>query len=126
MLFGAYMVRVLPPWFENLKKRQAKSPKIYLRDSGLLHRLPQTPTLADLQGPPKIGASWEGFALEHVIHALATRGCLLLATHSGAKLDLMITVKGKRYGFDFNYAAALEKVALWPLPSKIRDWSIRG
>ncbi len=106
ILSGAYMVRVLPPWFENLKKRQVKAPKIYIRDSGLLHSLLQIPTMEDLQGHPKIGASWEGFALEHVIRAFQTRDAYFWATHAGAELDLMVTISGKRYGFEFKYADA--------------------
>ena len=103
ILSGAYMVRVLPPWFENLKKRQVKAPKIYIRDSGLFHSLLQISTLADLQGNPKIGASWEGFALEHVIHCFRTRDVYFWATHAGAELDLMVTIAGKRYGFECKY-----------------------
>ena len=106
ILSGAYMVRVLPPWFENLKKRQVKAPKIYIRDSGLFHSLLQVSTRADLQGHPKIGASWEGFALEHVIHVFRARDAYFWATHSGAELDLMVTVAGKRYGFEFKYTDA--------------------
>ena len=106
ILSGAYMVRVLPPWFENLKKRQVKAPKIYIRDSGLFHSLLQVSTLADLQGHPKIGASWEGFALEHVIHVFRTRDAYFWATHAGAELDLMLTIAGKRHGFEFKYTDA--------------------
>ena len=106
ILAGAYVVRVLPPWFENLKKRQVKAPKIYIRDTGLFHSLLQVSTLAELQGHPKIGASWEGFALEHVLHALRTRGAYFWATHAGAELDLMVTVNGRRNGFEFKYADA--------------------
>ena len=106
ILSGAYMVRVLPPWFENLKKRQVKAPKIYIRDSGLFHRLLQVSTLADLQGHPKIGASWEGFALEHLIHVFRTRDAYFWATHAGAELDLMVTIAGKRHGFEFKYTDA--------------------
>ena len=106
ILAGAYMIRVLPPWFENLKKRQVKAPKIYIRDSGLFHSLLQVSTLADLQGHPKIGASWEGFALEHVIHVFRTRDAYFWATHAGAELDLMVMVRGKRYGFEFKYTDA--------------------
>jgi len=100
------MIRVLPPWFENLKKRQVKAPKIYIRDSGLLHSLLRISTLADLQGHPKVGASWEGFALEHVLTVFRTRDAYFWATHAGAELDLMLTVAGKRYGFEFKYADA--------------------
>jgi predicted AAA+ superfamily ATPase len=106
ILTGAYMVRVLPPWFENLKKRQVKAPKIYIRDSGLFHSLLQVSTLSDLQGHPKIGSSWEGFALEHVIHAFRTRDAYFWATHTGAELDLMVTIAGKRHGFEFKYKDA--------------------
>lgn len=106
ILAGAYMIRVLPPWFENLKKRQVKAPKIYIRDTGLLHSLLQISTRADLQGHPKIGASWEGFALEQIISVLQTRDAYFWATHAGAELDCMITLKGKRHGFEFKYADA--------------------
>jgi predicted AAA+ superfamily ATPase len=106
ILAGAYMIRVLPPWFENVRKRQVKAPKIYIRDSGILHALLQLPALHDLHGHPKLGASWEGFALEHVIGALKTRDAYFWATHSGAELDLLTLIKGKRYGFEFKYADA--------------------
>ena len=106
ILAGAYMVRVLPPWFENLSKRQVKAPKIYIRDSGILHSLLQSYTLANLQGHPKVGASWEGFALEHVIGSFRTRDAYFWATHAGAELDLLVLAAGKRYGFEFKYADA--------------------
>lgn len=106
ILSGAFMVRVLPPWFENLKKRQVKSPKIYIRDSGICHSLLQIPTHEALVGHPKIGASWEGFALEHVVDVFRTRDAYYWATHAGAELDLMILMEGKRYGFEFKYADA--------------------
>jgi predicted AAA+ superfamily ATPase len=106
ILSGAYMVRVLPPWFENLKKRQVKAPKIYIRDSGLFHSLLQVSNLADLQGHPKIGASWEGLALEHIIRVFRTRDVYFWATHAGAELDLMVTVAGKRHGFECKYTDA--------------------
>ena len=106
ILAGAYMVRVLPPWFENISKRQVKAPKIYIRDSGILHALLQLRTLANLQGHPKLGASWEGFALEQVIGTLKTRDAYFWATHAGAELDLLVMAEGKRYGFEFKYADA--------------------
>jgi len=106
ILAGAYMVRVLPPWFENLSKRQVKAPKIYIRDSGILHSLLQSHTLASLQGHPKIGASWEGFAIERVIGFFRTRDAYFWATHAGAELDLLVLVEGRRYGFEFKYADA--------------------
>ena len=106
ILAGAYMIRVLPPWFENLRKRQVKAPKIYLRDSGLLHALLQLTTVVDLQSHPKLGASWEGFALEQVIAALGNRDAYCWATHGGAELDLLVRIAGKHYGFEFKYADA--------------------
>jgi hypothetical protein len=106
ILAGAYMIRVLPPWFENLRKRQVKAPKIYLRDSGLLHALLQLTTVVDLQSHPKLGASWEGFALEQVIGAVGNRDAYFWATHGGAELDLLVRIAGKHYGFEFKYADA--------------------
>lgn len=106
ILAGAYMVRVLPPWFENIAKRQIKSPKIYIRDSGILHGLLQLGALSEVQSHPKLGASWEGFAIEQTIRLLDTRDAYFWATHSGAELDLVVHVDGKRYGFEIKYADA--------------------
>jgi hypothetical protein len=106
ILSGTYMVRVLPPWFENIRKRQVKSPKVFIRDSGLLHALLQLQSIEHLQGHPKIGASWEGFALELVLNAVDTRDAYFWATHSGAELDLMVMTAGARYGFEFKYSDA--------------------
>ena len=106
ILAGAYMVRILPPWFENLKKRQLKSPKIYVRDTGLLHSLLELESRSDLLGHPKLGASWEGFAIEQILTILDTRSAYFWATHGGAELDLMVTVRGKRYGFEFKHSDA--------------------
>lgn len=106
ILAGAYMVRVLPPWFQNLSKRQVRSPKLFVRDSGLLHALLQLTDLADVQSHPKLGASWEGFALEQVIQLLGTRDAYFWASHAGAELDLLVLLRGKRYGFEFKYADA--------------------
>jgi len=100
------MIRVLPPWFENVRKRQVKASKIYLRDSGLLHALLQLTTVADLQSHPQLGASWERFALEQVIGAIGSRDIYFWATHGGAELDLMVRMAGKHYGFEFKYADA--------------------
>jgi predicted AAA+ superfamily ATPase len=106
ILAGSYMVRVLPPWFENIRKRQVKAPKIYIRDSGIMHTLLQISFLADLQGHPKLGSSWEGFCLENLISVLGTRNTYFWATHAGAELDLLVMAAGKRYGFEFKYADA--------------------
>jgi len=106
ILAGAYMVRVLPPWHENLKKRQVRSPKIYIRDSGILHSLLQLRTRDEMLGHPKLGASWEGFAIEQILGRLSTREAYFWAAHSGAELDLMVTVGGRRHGFEIKYSDA--------------------
>lgn len=106
ILSGAYTVRVLPPWFENLKKRQVKAPKIYIRDSGILHSLLQLPALQDVFGHPKLGVSWEGFALEHVLSVCNTRDAYYWATHGGAELDLLVFESGRRFGYEFKWADA--------------------
>jgi predicted AAA+ superfamily ATPase len=106
ILTGALVVRQLPPWFENLGKRQVKSPKVYLRDSGLLHSLLGVETFAALESHPKLGASWEGFALEEVLRLTGDREAYFWSTQSGAELDLLIFARGKRLGFEFKYADA--------------------
>lgn len=105
ILAGTFMVRILNPWFENMQKRQVKSPKIYLRDSGLLHALLGIQDNATLQVYPRLGASWEGFVLEEIIktyHAQPEE-CFFWATQSGAELDLLIIKDGKRLGFEIKY-----------------------
>jgi len=106
ILSGAFMVRVLPPWHENLGKRQVRSPKVFLRDSGILHSLLQIRSRSDLEAHPKLGAAWEGFAIEQVITLLGTRDAYFWATHSGAELDLLVIVNGRRYGFEFKFSDA--------------------
>lgn len=106
ILAGTGMVRVLPPWFENLKKRQVKAPKIYIRDSGLLHTLLGVSNRDELLGHPKLGASWEGFAVEQTVTMLDTRDAYFWNTHAGAELDLLVMQHGKRYGFEFKHADA--------------------
>jgi predicted AAA+ superfamily ATPase len=106
ILAGAYMVRILPPWFENISKRQVKSPKIYVRDSGLFHALLGVGDWHALMGHPKAGASWEGFAIEQVLATLRVRDASFWGTHAGAELDLLVTVKGKRFGFEFKLSDA--------------------
>jgi hypothetical protein len=103
LLTSALVIRQLPPWRENIKKRQVKAPKIYLADSGLLHILLNLRSSADLEGHPKVGASWEGFCMEEVIHHLGVRPeeCFFWATHAGAELDLLIVRGRKRLGFEF-------------------------
>jgi predicted AAA+ superfamily ATPase len=106
ILAGAYMVRILPPWFENISKRQIKSPKVYIRDSGILHGLLQLNALPELQSHPKLGASWEGFVIEQIVRLFDTRDAYFWATHSGAELDLLVRMRGKHYGFEIKYADA--------------------
>ena len=106
ILSGAFMVRVLPPWIENLKKRQTKAPKIYLRDSGLLHTLLEIPSSDALPGHVKIGASFEGFAIEQVLSHVKPRSAYFWRTQAGAELDLLVTHGGKRYGFEVKYSDA--------------------
>jgi uncharacterized protein len=106
LLTGAFMVRQLPPWFENVGKRQVKSPKVYVRDTGLLHAILQLETADDVRGHPKLGASWEGFAMEQVIRHTRTRQPFFWATHNGAELDMLVNHKGRRYGFEFKHADA--------------------
>lgn len=101
LLAGTFMVRVLPPWFENLGKRQVKSPKVYLRDSGILHHLLGIRTMMELHSHPRYGASWEGFALEQSLIAHGERDAYFWATQRGAELDLLLLNGGRRWGFEF-------------------------
>ena len=104
ILTGTYMVRQLPPWFENLKKRQVKAPKVYIRDSGILHALLGVMSAEAMQSHPKLGASWEGFAIEQILHITGESDAYFWATHSGAELDLLIFHQGKRLGVEFKYS----------------------
>jgi predicted AAA+ superfamily ATPase len=99
-LESAFMVRVLQPWHANLKKRQVKSPKIYFRDSGLLHYLLGIRSELELLTHPKSGASWEGYALEEVIRTVDPDEVYYWATHNGAELDLLMLKDGKRIGVE--------------------------
>lgn len=100
LLSGLYLVRQLQPWHENLKKRQVKAPKIYLRDTGVLHALLGMPTERELLAHPKVGLSWEGFAIEEAMRVVRPDGAYFWATHTGAELDLLLIVRGKRYGVE--------------------------
>ena len=107
-LQATFMVRVLRPWTVNIGKRQVKSPKVYIRDSGIVHSFLDIESMNDLQRHPKIGASWEGFLLETVIHLLgaAQNQCYFWATHTGAELDLLIVQGRRRFGFEFKRTTA--------------------
>ncbi len=106
ILVGAWAVRQLPPWFENLGKRQIKSPKVYVRDTGLLHALLGIEKHDQVMGHPKAGASWEGFVIEQVITLLGSRDAYFWGTHQGAELDLLIMHGGKRVGFEVKMSDA--------------------
>ena len=106
ILTGAFMVRALPPWFANVRKRQVKSPRIYVRDTGLLHTLLTLETSDEVAGHPKVGASFEGFAVEQLAGAFEASGVYFWATHGGAELDLLVMRGGKRHGFECKLADA--------------------
>ena len=101
LLEGTFMIRILSPWFENLGKRLVKSPKVYFRDSGVLHYLLNIRTWSDLYTHPRYGASWEGFAMEQVLLSHGDQEAYFYATQSGGELDLLLLRKGRRYGFEF-------------------------
>lgn len=111
ILTGTYMVRQLQPWYENIGKRQVKAPKIYLRDSGLLHNLLSLSDLHSLTGHPRVGASWEGFTLEQVLHMVKPAEAFFWATHNGVEIDLFFLHRGRRYGVEvkFNEAPLVTK-----------------
>jgi predicted AAA+ superfamily ATPase len=100
ILEGVFMIRVLRPWYVNIKKRQIKSPKIYFRDSGVLHYLLGIRSELDLYTHPKVGASWEGYAIEEAIKALHPDEVYFWGTHNGAELDLLLLKGGKRIGIE--------------------------
>ncbi|MEN4042417.1 MAG: ATP-binding protein [Anaerolineaceae bacterium] len=100
ILEGVFMIRVLLPWYANIQKRQIKSPKIYFRDSGLLHTLLGIRNELDLLTHPKVGASWEGYAIEEVIQAMRPDEVFFWGTHNGAELDLYILKNGRRIGVE--------------------------
>jgi hypothetical protein len=98
---GTYMIRILQPWFENLGKRQVKAPKVYFRDSGLLHQFLGIADMRALREHPRYGASWEGFALEQVLSTHGDADAYFWSTQRGAELDLLLLRRGKRWGFEF-------------------------
>ena len=106
LLTGAYVVRQLPPWHENAGKRIVKSAKVYLRDSGLLHELLGVNSLDTLEAHPKLGASWEGFAIEQILAHNDERNAYHWRTHGGAELDLMLVMGGRRLGCEFKYSSS--------------------
>ncbi len=107
-LEGALVIQQLQPWHENISKRQVKAPKLYLRDSGLLHALLDIKTKGQLDETPRSGASWEGFLLQTVTQQLgvASRQCHFWATQQGAELDLLVMDGRRRIGFEFKRTAS--------------------
>jgi hypothetical protein len=103
ILSGTFMLRQLQPWYENTAKRQVKSPKIYIRDSGILHGLLNLPDMHTLYSHPQIGASWEGFAIEQILNLLRPARAYFWATHNGAEIDLFFNDHGKRFGFEIKF-----------------------
>ena len=102
LLTSAFVVRQLPPWYANVAKRQVRSPKVYIADSGILHALLGLTTREALVSHPKVGASWEGFVVRQIVHLLAARPdqCFHWSTYSGAELDLLVAAGNRRYGFE--------------------------
>ncbi|MEZ4830086.1 MAG: ATP-binding protein [Bacteroidia bacterium] len=108
ILEDTFMIRLLMPWFVNVGKRLVKSPKLYIRDSGIFHALQSITTLSGLRSSPKLGASWEGFALEETISLLRKRDneIFFYASHGGVELDLYWQDNGKNFGAEFKYLDA--------------------
>lgn len=106
LMADVFMIRQLPPWFENLGKRQVKAPKVYVRDSGLLHALLRIANQRDLEFHPKVGASWEGYAVEEVLKSYRPDEAYYWATHNGAELDLLLFKNGRRIGVECKRADA--------------------
>lgn len=147
ILTGTFMVRQLQPWHDNLGKRQVKAPKVYLRDSGLLHGLLEIPDRRALLGSPRAGASFEGFAIEQVLRAVSPQQACFWAAHGGGEIDLVFASGGRRHGIEVKLSeapsptrsmrTALEDLsldALWiiypgqhsyPVDAKITVWPLR-
>lgn len=106
ILTGLFMVRQLQPWYANIKKRQVKSPKVYIRDTGLLHALIGINSEKELPRHPICGASWEGFVIEEIIRSVEPHDIYYWATHQGAEIDLVFFKGGKMYGVEVKRADA--------------------
>ena len=108
LMTSVFVVRQLQPWYENIGKRQVRSPKIYIGDSGVLHALLGLTTREQIVSHPKVGASWEGFVVQQIIHLLAAHPeqCFHWSTHSGAQLDLLVVAGNRRYGFEIKRTEA--------------------
>jgi hypothetical protein len=100
ILTGTFMVRQLQPWHESLGKRQVKAPKIYLQDSGLLHSLLDINDRRTLLAHPRVGASFEGFAIEQILRAVSPSQAFFWGTYGGSELDLLLLVGGRKHGVE--------------------------
>jgi predicted AAA+ superfamily ATPase len=100
LLTDVFMIRQLPPWFANTTKRQIKAPKVYFRDSGLLHYLLGIRSEKDLLSHPKSGASWEGYVIEEVLRVVEPEEFYFWGTHGGAEIDLVLRKNGKMVGVE--------------------------
>ena len=108
LLTSVFVVRQLQPWYENVRKRQVRSPKVYVADSGVLHALLGLSTRESVLSHPKVGASWEGFVVQQIAQLLAapSEQCFHWSTHTGAELDLLVVAGNRRYEFEVKRAEA--------------------
>ncbi len=108
LLTSVFVVRQLQPWFENISKRQVRSPKVYVGDSGTLHALLGLTGRTDIVSHPKVGASWEGFAIQQIVQLLGAspEQCFHWSTHTGGDLDLLVMAGARRYGFEVKRSEA--------------------
>ena len=108
LLTSVFVVRQLQPWFENISKRQVRSPKVYIADSGVLHALLGLTDRTDVMSHPKVGASWEGFVVQQIVQLLqaSSEQCFHWSTHTGAELDLLVLDGSRRYGFEVKRSEA--------------------
>lgn len=108
LLTSVFVVRQLEPWFENISKRQVRSPKVYIADSGILHALLGLTDRTDVTSHPKVGASWEGFVIQQIVQVMRAPPelCFHWSTHTGAELDLLVLDGSRRYGFEVKRSEA--------------------
>ena len=102
------MINQLQPWHENISKRQVKAPKVFFRDTGLLHGLLDLPDLNALYGHPRVGASWEGFVIEQILQSINIKQAYFWSTHSGAEVDLFLIHHGRRYAFEVKLSESIK------------------
>ena len=122
LFVGTRMVRLLPPWFENIRKRQVKSPRVYVRDTGILHTLLGLAGEEEVAGHPKVGASFEGFAIAQLLAAFDSPDACFWRTHGGVELALVVRDRGARFGFECQFADA--PVATRRMRTALRDLAL--